>query len=310
MKLHDFPDQITIVEMGPRDGLQNQTQAVSTEVKVQFIELLSETGLSRIEAGSFVSAKAVPQMADSAKVMSSIRRSINVRYSALTPNLKGFEAAIAAGADEVAIFGSASEGFSQHNINCSIADSLKRFEPVIETACSHNIPVRGYVSCVMGCPYDGNITPARVADVCNTLFQMGCYEISLGDTIGTGTPVKSRHLLDAVRQHVPVQHLAAHFHNTYGQALANLLAVIGDGLRIIDSSVAGLGGCPYAPGASGNVATEDVVYMLEGMGIKTGVNMDELLKAATFICARLGIESSSNAGLALISKQLSSKTKR
>ena len=297
------PDYVTIVEMGPRDGLQNQPQNISAHSKAQFIDLLSDSGLSRIEAGSFVASKAVPQMADSGSVFRQIQRKPGTRYTALTPNLKGFEAAIAAGVDEVSVFTSASEGFSQHNINCSIAQSLKRFEVVIEAAQLQGIPVRGYVSCVMGCPYDGVIMPTQVADVCTALHQMGCYEISLGDTIGIGTPYKARQLLDMVRKKVPVQQLAAHFHNTYGQALANLLAVIEDGLNVVDSSVAGLGGCPYAPGASGNVATEDVVYMLEGMGIKTGINMDALLKAATFICTQLGIESYSNAGLALSIKQ-------
>ena len=308
MKPLSLPKQVTIVEMGARDGLQNQAQSVPATIKAQFIELLSNTGLRRIESGSFVSPKAVPQMADSTEVMTSIRRSSGILYTALTPNIKGFEAALAAGADEVAIFGSASEGFSEKNINCSISESLKRFEPVLHAASNHGIPVRGYVSCVMGCPYDGDISAAKVADVSNTLFQMGCYEISLGDTIGTGTPLKTRLLIDAVRQSVPVQHLAAHFHNTYGQALANLLAAIEEGIQVIDSSVAGLGGCPYAPGASGNVATEDVIYMLEGMGIKTNINMDELLKAATFICTQLGIESRSNVGLALTSTHRTPKT--
>ncbi|OED41394.1 hydroxymethylglutaryl-CoA lyase [Endozoicomonas sp. (ex Bugula neritina AB1)] len=302
-RTHNLPEQVTIVEMAARDGLQNQAQILSAQTKATFIDLLSNTGLTRIEAGSFVSPKAVPQMADSKEVFSLVRRSSGVRYTALTPNLKGCEASIAAGADEVAVFTSASEGFSQHNINCSISDSLKRFEPVIEAAHIHDIPVRGYVSCVMGCPYDGDVAPVKVTEVCDTLFQMGCYEISLGDTIGTGTPLKARRLLDEIRRRVPAQYLAAHFHNTYGQALANLFAVIEEGVQVIDSSVAGLGGCPYALGASGNVATEDVIYMLEGMGIKTGINMNELLKAATFICAQLRIESRSNAGLALLSKQ-------
>ncbi|ELU10662.1 hypothetical protein CAPTEDRAFT_201585 [Capitella teleta] len=238
-------------------------------------------------------------MADSQKVFDLIHRQPGIIYSALTPNLKGFEAALAAGADEVAVFASASEGFSQKNINCSISESLKRFEPVMAAAKQHGLKVRGYVSCVMGCPYDGDIRPSVVADVADQLWQMGCYEISLGDTIGVGTPYKAKIVLEQTSRNIPVLSLAAHFHNTYGQALANVYALLEEGLSVIDTSVAGLGGCPYAPGASGNLATEDVVYMLEGMGIKTGVNMEELLKAATFICDQLGIPSRSNAGFAL-----------
>ena len=301
-KLPEFPKHITMVEMGARDGLQNQPTFIKAEQRALFIDLLSQTGLSRIEAGSFVSPEKVPQMAGSDQVFQYIKRQNNIIYSALTPNLKGFDAAMAAGANEVAIFGSASESFSEKNINRSIAESLKRFEPVMEAAQSHKIPVRGYVSCVLGCPYEGTIMPKQVASVSNALYQLGCYEISLGDTIGTGTPLKTKQMLEAVRSSVPVNNLAAHFHNTYGQALANLYSIIEEGVTVIDSSVAGLGGCPYAPGASGNVATEDVVYMLEGMGIKTGINMNELLKAATFICALLGIQSRSNVGLALAQK--------
>ncbi len=299
----NFPDQVRIFEMGARDGLQNLTETVSANTKAQFINLLAESGLSHIETGSFVSPRYVPQMADSDKVFSHIERIPGVVYSALTPNLKGFEGALAAGASEVAVFASASEGFSQKNINCSIADSLKRFEPVMLAAEQHGLPVRGYVSCVMGCPYDGDVQPDAVASVSSALAQLGCYEISLGDTIGTGTPLKAKKMLAAVTEIIPVTRLAAHFHNTYGQALANLYAVIEEGVSVVDSSVAGLGGCPYAPGASGNVATEDVVYMLDGLGIESGVSMDKLLKAATFICHQLGIESRSNAGVALSAKQ-------
>ena len=299
MKQPEFPKEISIVEMGARDGLQNQSTSLSVDDRATFIDLLSQSGIRRIEAGSFVSPKAIPQMADSAEIFRQIKRQKKITYSALTPNLRGFNAALTAGVEEVAVFAAASETFSQKNINCSIAESLKRFEPVMEAARKNNIRVRGYVSCVLGCPYEGSISKSDVAAVSRELHQLGCYEISLGDTIGTGTPVKAKRMLDAVRNDVPVNQLAAHFHNTYGQALANLYAVIDEGLAVIDSSVAGLGGCPYAPGASGNVATEDVVYMLEGMGIKTGVNMDELLKAATFICGRLGIQSHSNAGQAL-----------
>lgn len=294
-----LPEMVTLVEMGARDGLQNQPEVLSAEVRSALVNRLAKTGLQRIEAGSFVSAKAVPQMADSQKVFDLIHRQPGIIYSALTPNLKGFEAALAAGADEVAVFASASEGFSQKNINCSISESLKRFEPVMAAAKQHGLKVRGYVSCVMGCPYDGDIRPSVAADVADQLWQMGCYEISLGDTIGVGTPYKAKIVLEQTSRNIPVLSLAAHFHNTYGQALANVYALLEEGLSVIDTSVAGLGGCPYAPGASGNLATEDVVYMLEGMGIKTGVNMEELLKAATFICDQLGIPSRSNAGFAL-----------
>ncbi|WP_257295624.1 hydroxymethylglutaryl-CoA lyase [Endozoicomonas sp. YOMI1] len=294
-----LPDRVTLVEMGARDGLQNQPEILSAGIRSELINRLARTGLKRIEAGSFVSPKAVPQLADSHNVFDLLDRQPGITYGALTPNLKGFEAALAAGADEVAVFASASEGFSQKNINCSIAESLKRFAPVMEAAKKHGLNVRGYVSCVMGCPYDGEICPSAVAGVAEQLWQMGCYEISLGDTIGVGTPLNAKKVLEHTSRNIPVSALAAHFHNTYGQALANVLALLEEGLSVIDSSVAGLGGCPYAPGASGNLATEDVVYMLHGMGIKTGINMEELLKAATFICDQLGIPSRSNAGLAL-----------
>ncbi|USE34619.1 hydroxymethylglutaryl-CoA lyase [Endozoicomonas sp. SCSIO W0465] len=294
-----LPDRVTVVEMGARDGLQNQPEVLSAGIRSELINRLAKTGLQRIEAGSFVSPKAVPQMVDSDKVFDRLHRQTGVIYGALIPNMKGFEAALAAGADEVAVFASASEGFSQKNINCSIAESLQRFQPVIEAAKKHGLKVRGYVSCVMGCPYDGDVSPSAVAGVAGQLWQMGCYEISLGDTIGVGTPLKAKKVLEHTARNIPVSSLAAHFHNTYGQALANVLALLEEGLSVIDSSVAGLGGCPYAPGASGNLATEDVVYMLHGMGIKTGVNMEELLKAATFICDQLGITSRSNAGFAL-----------
>ena len=296
-----LPDRVTLVEMGARDGLQNQPEILSAEIRSELINHLARAGLQRIEAGSFVSLKAVPQMAESHKVFGLLHRQPGVTYGALTPNLKGFEAALAAGADEVAVFASASEGFSQKNINCSIAESLQRFYPVMEAAKKHGLKVRGYVSCVIGCPYDGDIHPAAVAEVAGQLWQMGCYEISLGDTIGVGTPLTAKKVLEHTSRTIPISSLAAHFHNTYGQALANVFALLEEGLAVIDSSVAGLGGCPYAPGASGNLATEDVVYMLHGMGIKTGVNMEELLKAATFICDQLGIPSRSNTGLALSS---------
>ena len=282
----NMPKQVRIVEVGPRDGLQNE-QAVSTEAKVALINALSTSGLASIEAGSFVSPKWVPQMADSHQVMAQISRQPGITYSALTPNLKGFELALAAGADEVAVFGAASEAFSQKNINCSISASLARFAPVMEAAQAANLPVRGYVSCVLGCPYQGDVPLNDVVRVAKELHAMGCYEISLGDTIGTGTPLHAQRMLSAVAEHVPIEQLALHFHNTYGQALANISACLPLGVQVIDSAVAGLGGCPYAKGASGNVATEDVLYMLHGMGIETGVNLDTIITAGHEICHSL-----------------------
>lgn len=283
-----LPKRVKIVEVGPRDGLQNEKQNVPTAVKLELIHRLSDTGLSVVEATSFVSPKWVPQMADNAELMAGIKRKLGVSYPVLTPNLKGFEAALAAGATEVAIFGAASESFSQKNINCSIAESLERFAPVVEAAKANNIAVRGYVSCVLGCPYEGEIAVTAVANVARTLYAMGCYEISLGDTIGVGTPAKARAMIEAVARDVPMEKLAAHFHDTYGQALANLFAVLELGIATVDSSVAGLGGCPYAAGASGNVASEDVLYLLNGLGIETGVNIDKLIDTALFISEVLG----------------------
>ncbi|KEQ19610.1 hydroxymethylglutaryl-CoA lyase [Endozoicomonas numazuensis] len=294
-----LPDSVRIVEVGARDGLQNLPTPVSPEIRAQLVDLLSQSGLRHIETGSFVSPKSVPQMAESDQVFQTIYRQDNVVYAALTPNLRGMEDALKAGANEAAVFASASEGFSQKNINCSIAESLKRFEPVMELAKQHNIPVRGYVSCIISCPYDGETTPQQVAEVTKALYQMGCYEVSLGDTVGTGTPLRVKKVLEACNRNVPMEHLAAHYHNTYGQALANIYASLEEGLAVVDSAVAGLGGCPYAPGASGNVATEDVLYLMEGLNIKTGIQMDKLLKAATFICKQLGIRSRSSTGLAL-----------
>lgn len=278
-----FPAHIKIVEVGPRDGLQNESQSVQTSDKVRLIELLAESGLAVIEAGSFVSPKWVPKMADSAEVFAGILRKKGVTYTALAPNLKGLDDAVAAGADEVAVFGSASESFSQKNINCSIEESIERFRPVCDAAREQNIPVRGYVSCVLGCPYEGDISPYAVKNVSKMLLDLGCYEISLGDTIGTGTPGNARIMIDTVLDDVPLQKLAVHFHDTYGQALANIYAVLEQGIAVIDSSIAGLGGCPYANGASGNVATEDVLYLLDGLGIDTGVDMMKLLEASRFI---------------------------
>lgn len=297
-----FPSQVSIVEVGPRDGLQNEKEIVSAEDKVTLINMLSDTGLERIEGGSFVSPKWVPQMADSGNVFKGIERNPAIQYSALTPNLKGLEAALEAGVDEVAVFGAASESFSQKNINCSIAESLQRFEPVIALAKEHDIPVRGYVSCVMGCPYEGDIAPRAVADVSKTLLDMGCYEISLGDTIGIGTPGATKRLLDEVLKHIPVSVTAAHFHDTYGQALVNLYTALEYGVATVDAAVSGLGGCPYAKGASGNVATEDVVYMLNGMGISSGVDMEQLLRTSRFVEGLLNRPPVSKVATALLSK--------
>ena len=283
-----MPTRVRLVEVGPRDGLQNEAAIVPTEVKLELIRLLAESGLSHIEATAFVSPKRVPQMADHAAVMRGVPRRQGLIYSALTPNLTGFEAAMAAGADEVAVFGAASESFSQHNIHCSIAESLRRFDEVMRAARECALPVRGYVSCVLGCPYEGAIAPSAVAAVAGALHEMGCHEVSLGDTIGVGTPGLTTAMLSAVASRVPVARLAGHFHDTYGQALANVYAALQCGVAVFDASVAGLGGCPYAPGASGNLATEDLLYMLDGLGIDTGVRMDALLAADRYICEALG----------------------
>ncbi|XP_053254775.1 hydroxymethylglutaryl-CoA lyase, mitochondrial isoform X2 [Podarcis raffonei] len=282
-----LPKYVKIVEVGPRDGLQNEKNIVPTHVKIDLINMLSETGLSVIEATSFVSPKWIPQMADHTEVMQGIRKVPGISYPVLTPNLKGFQAAVAAGAKEVSIFGAASELFTKKNINCSIEESLDRFSEVLSAAKETSIPVRGYVSCVLGCPYEGKISPAKVAEVSKKMYAMGCYEISLGDTIGVGTPGNMKDMLSAVMKEVPLGALAVHCHDTYGQALANTLVALQMGVNVVDSSVAGLGGCPYAQGASGNVATEDMVYMLNGLGIHTGVDLTKLLDAGTFICKAL-----------------------
>lgn len=295
-----FPKQVRLVEMSPRDGLQNESgPVIATRIKTQLIERLADCGLTHIESASFVSPKWVPQMGDASEVMAGIKRKAGVRYSVLTPNLRGFENALAAGVDEVAVFGAASESFSQKNINCSIAESLERFLPVMEAAKKHNIPVRGYVSTVLGCPYEGDIAPEQVAKVAKNLADMGCYEISLGDTIGVGTPLKAKRMLEAVAKQVPVERLAAHFHDTYGQALANLYAVLEEGVAVLDASAAGLGGCPYANGASGNVATEDVLYMLNGLGISTGVDLNKLVATGEWISNQLKRHNGSKVGQAL-----------
>ena len=291
--------RVKIVEVGPRDGLQNEPGEVPTAVKVELIERLADAGLPAVEATAFVSPKWIPQMADHAEVLERVRRKPGVSYPVLTPNLKGFEAARAAGAAEVAVFGAASEAFSKKNINCSIAESLERFRPVVETALQHHIKVRGYVSCVLGCPYEGDIAPARVAEVAGALYDMGCYEISLGDTIGVGTPGKAKAMIEACARRVPLERLAGHYHDTYGQALANIYASLELGVGTFDASVAGLGGCPYAAGASGNVATEDVVYMLQGLGIETGVDLRRLVEIGRWICGVLGRAPASKVNRAL-----------
>lgn len=293
-----LPPKVSLFEVGPRDGLQNET-SVSTQAKIALIEALADAGVKRIEAASFVSPKWVPQMADSGEVLRGISRRAGVCYSALTPNLKGLELALDAGADEVAVFAAASEGFSQKNINCSIEESIARFEPLLSRAKEQGIRVRGYVSCVLGCPYDGEIAPAEVARVADILHQLGCYEISLGDTIGVGTPLKARKMLETVAERVPVERLALHFHDTYGQALANILACLEAGVSVIDTSVAGLGGCPYAKGASGNLASEDLVYMLHGMGIDTGIDLNKLAQAGRQISQQLGRQTGSKVARAL-----------
>lgn len=296
---------IKIMEVGPRDGLQNEKGQISTATKLELITRLADAGLKHIEAGSFVSPKWVPQMADSAEILQTLRQDSRFaaqNFPVLTPNLKGFEAALAAGAQEVAVFAAASESFSQKNINCSINESIARFEPVFAAAKAAGVRVRGYVSCVVGCPYEGEIAPQQVAKVAKQLADMGAYEISLGDTIGVGTPNKIRSMLQAVADLVPMSALAAHFHDTYGMAMANNLAAFELGVRVFDSSVAGLGGCPYARGASGNVATEELVWMFHGMGVHTGVDLDRLIAASDFISRALNRDNGSKVARALLAK--------
>ncbi len=298
-----LPKEVKLFEVGPRDGLQNESIQIPTDIKIEFINRLSACGLSIIEVGAFVSPEWVPQMQHSADVLDGIDRQPGVAYPVLVPNMRGFDAALAAGAKEIAVFGAASESFSQRNINCSIADSIDMFRPVCEAAHKHSIAVRGYVSCVMGCPYEGDVPAKKVAEVAKQIFDLGCYEISLGDTVGVGTPLQAGELIETVAAKIPKDKIAVHFHDTYGQALANLYAVLEHGISVIDSSVAGLGGCPYASGASGNVATEDVLYMLNGLGIKTGVDIEKIVDTADFICQQLGHEPTSKVAKAMLSKR-------
>jgi len=291
-----------MVEVGPRDGLQNEAQILPAATKIALIEQLADAGLSVIEAGSFVSPKWIPQMADTAAVLAGLKRKAGVSYPVLVPNSKGFDAARAAGVEEIAVFAAASESFSRRNINCSIAESLERFAPVTAAARQHGMRVRGYISCVVDCPYEGAIAPKAVADVAAKLAALGCYEVSLGDTIGTGTPARIQAMIEAASAAVPIERLAVHFHDTYGQALANILAALEKGIAVIDSSVAGLGGCPYAKGASGNVASEDVLYMLSGLGSDTGVDLGRLAATGRFISQALGREPVSKVARALAAK--------
>lgn len=297
-----LPTRVKVVEVGVRDGLQNEPKTVPTAIKLGLVERLLAAGLRDIEAAAFVSPKWVPQMADHDALVRQLPRREGVRYSVLTPNLKGLEGALAAGADEVAVFGAASESFSRKNINCSIAESLGRFTEVIAAAQKAKVPVRGYVSCVLGCPYEGAIDPQAVAAVAGTLYDMGCHEISLGDTIGVGTPLATQRMIEAVARRVPIGKLAGHYHDTYGQALANVYASLTMGMATFDASVAGLGGCPYAAGASGNVATEDLIYLLQGLGIETGIDLDALAAAGNYICEYLGRPTRSRVALALAGK--------
>ena len=297
-----LPSRVKIVEVGPRDGLQNEKQVVPTEIKIELIDRLAEAGVRVIEATSFVSPKWVPQMGDNTAVMQGIKKHSATVYPVLTPNLQGFDSAIQAGATEVAIFGAASESFSRKNINCSIAESLKRFEPILSAASALEIPVRGYVSCVVGCPYEGAVAPEQAAGVAKTLFDMGCYEVSLGDTIGVGNPASISKLIEACAKLVPINKLAGHYHDTYGMAIANIYASLQMGMATFDSSIAGLGGCPYAQGASGNVATEDVVYLLQGLGIETGIDLAKLAAIGDWISLAINRPNGAKAGRALCAK--------
>jgi hydroxymethylglutaryl-CoA lyase len=300
----NLPKKVKMVEVGPRDGLQNEAQSVPTAVKIELIDRLTDAGLPVVQATAFVSPKWVPQMADNAQVMAGIRRKQGVAYPVLVPNRKGLDAAIAAGCAEVVVFGAASEAFSKRNTNCTIAEGLARFSEVCAEAIARGLKVRGDISVCLGCPYEGEVAPAQVTRVARELYAMGCYELTIADTIGTGTPGKTRAVIEDVAKYVPVEKLAGHFHDTYGQALANTLAALECGVATFDSSVAGLGGCPYAKGATGNVASEDMLYMFDGMGIETGVDMGKLAAAGDFICATLG-----RATLSRVARALAAKSK-
>ena len=295
-----YPEAVRIVEVGPRDGLQNEKKTLDISTKVSLINRLTDSGLNYIEAGSFVSPKWVPQMAGSDEVFLKLPKESSNTYAALAPNMRGLDRAIECGVREIAVFAAASESFSQKNINCSIAESLQRFEPVVKRSIAVGINIRGYVSCVSGCPYDGAVDGLKVLDVAEKLLKMGCYEVSLGDTIGVGTPAGTHELLTILLSHLPADKLAVHMHDTYGQALANILVALQRGITVIDSSVGGLGGCPYAKGASGNVATEDLVYMLNGMGIEHGVDLQMLIEAGNFICRKLDKSNESKVSRALV----------
>lgn len=298
-----FPKQIKIVEVGPRDGLQNETRMISTEIKVELINRLSETGLSVIEATSFVSPKWIPQLADHREVFLNINKKNNIHYPVLIPNLQGLETALSVGIKEIAVFTTPSEQFSQKNTHCSVEESLERIAEILVVVKQKELFVRAYLSCVLGCPFSGEISSGKVVELAGKLYRMGCKEISLGDTIGVGTPLKTKQLIQAVKKVIPVEKIAVHFHDTYGQALANILIALEEGVTIIDSAVAGLGGCPYAKGTTGNVATEDVLYMLHGMGINTGVDLKKLISVSQFISQQLGREPQSKVAKAMLSQK-------
>lgn len=301
-----IPPCVSIVEVGPRDGLQNERTILSPQIRAEFVARLASAGLSRIEAGSFVSPQAVPQMAGTDQLFALVHGD-TLRLSALVPNLRGLENALAAGVREIAVFAAASESFSQRNINCSVTESLDRYAAVVAEAAKQGVIARGYVSCALGCPYEGEIDSAQVAAIARAVVEMGCFEISLGDTIGVGTPLRARSLIERTARDIPLEKIAVHFHDTYGQALANILACLEAGVAIVDSSVAGLGGCPFAPGAAGNVATEDVVYMLHGMGVETGVDLDRLVEAGAFACRQLRRTTSSRVAQAYLARSAESQ---
>ncbi|XP_012288888.1 hydroxymethylglutaryl-CoA lyase, mitochondrial [Orussus abietinus] len=300
-----WSNDIRVVEVGPRDGLQHESKVLDTSIKIKFIDMLSETGLRTIEVTSFVSPKWIPQMADNAEVFKKIKKNPSINYPVLVPNLKGLESALQVGVQEIAVFGAASEAFTRRNINCSIGESIDRFSEVISKAKKHNLKIRGYISCIAGCPYEGDVKPSVVANLSSALLDLGCYEISLGDTIGIGTPKKIELVLNELK-HISsgdMSRFAVHCHNTYGQALGNVYASLNYGIRVFDSAVAGLGGCPYAAGASGNLPTEDLLFFLEGQGLNTGINLNNVINIGDYICKELGRENQSKAGVAILAKE-------